>query len=231
VEGLNYRLLGATGIKFADISQFPNTKLYISKSPIKRNRSQGFTRAIVLLVTVIAVAGFGGWYVWHKSHAKTPTTSSNNTQQTPTTHKTAPPTADPSEGGKYLVIKEWGVRIPLAEELRGDVKYGVFTFSGGDQAIYFASKKLAAHSSGGACDLASENDSSGQGISGGTIAVSRSKTKSEVSDQRSFYQAAGYWYTVEPSNGGACYQVDTGQEKGAFNTRMHEAIKQLEPTN
>jgi hypothetical protein len=189
--------------------------------------SPGFS-AVTLILALVIILGIGGvgWYVWHSRQTKptTNTPSSNNTPNEET------PVADQSEGGKYIVIKEWGIRIPLSEELQSDVKYGVFTFSNGDQTIYFASKKITAHSPGGACDLVPQSDSAGQGISGGTIAVSRSKVKPEVVDQRSFYEDTGYWYTLDFSNGGACYEGDTGQEKGAFNIMMDEAIKKLEST-
>ena len=62
-----------------------------------------FLLALLVLI-LIGGAGFGGWKYWQ-------------TQKTNTTQK------DPTEGGKYLVIKEWGVRFRLPEDLRGTISY------------------------------------------------------------------------------------------------------------
>lgn len=182
----------------------------------------------VIVVAVVIAAGLGGWYVWQKNHKANSTTSSNTTTQTKQSN-TQSQTADPSEGGKYLVITEWNVRMPLAAELQDDVKYGVFVFKTGEQTVYFASKKLAAKSINGGCDLKEISEDNGQGVSGGILAVTRSKTQPEVVDQRSFHDdATDYWYTTEPSNGGACYMGDSGLEKSTFNTLMADAIKHLQ---
>src|SRR6266480_1430280 len=58
---------------------------------------------IITCFAVGAVFGFQRWQAW----------------QLDTQAKKA------SEGGKYLVIKEWGVRFPLPKELRGDVRYEI----------------------------------------------------------------------------------------------------------
>ena len=62
------------------------------------------TLLIFLIITMVGGAGFGGWKYWQ-------------TQKTNTTQK------DPTEGGKYLVIKEWGVRFGVPDDLRGDLSY------------------------------------------------------------------------------------------------------------
>lgn len=55
-------------------------------------------RLLLILLAILLIIGLGyaGWQQWGN---KTPDTQ-QNTQ-----------TTDPSEGGKYLVIKEWGVRV------------------------------------------------------------------------------------------------------------------------
>jgi hypothetical protein len=188
-------------------------------------QSRGFSViAGVLAILVAVLVGVGGWYIWQKNHQDT----SKHPSASSLTHTKTSTQSDPSEGGKYLFIKEWGVRFPLPEALKGDVKYGIFTFKNGDQAAYFASKAIASKSAHGACDLHPVTDSSGQGIFGGTIAVGRSTTQPETVDQRSFEQS-GYWYAITPSNGGACYDGDTGQERGQFNSQLEPAIRELAP--
>lgn len=197
------------------------------KKQHKHNTNQqGFSvlEGIVIALVIVLLA-LGGWWVWHQTKKDEPKPSSNGSQ---TEGQSEPQPQDPSEGGKYLVITEWGLRFLLPEELRGDVKYGIFTFNSGDQSAYFASKKIASRSPGGTCDLASQSETYGQGVAGGTIAVSRSTTKPEDIDQRSF-STGSYWYTVDFGNGGECYAGDTGQDKGRFNSLMENAIRQLEP--
>jgi hypothetical protein len=106
--------------------------------------SKGFsTIAILVILLVIAGAGASGWYVWNKNK-KTDTTNTNTTAQTNSgddqNNDTVKP-SDPSEGGKYLVIEEMKVRVPLSEDLKGDVLTHVTT-DGSNVDAYFASKRL-----------------------------------------------------------------------------------------
>lgn len=67
---------------------------------------------IPLVLVLLAAAGYIAWSGTDngiKNEAK----SNQNTQ----------PQNDPSESGKYLVIKEWGVKFEIPEELRGDISY------------------------------------------------------------------------------------------------------------
>ena len=63
-------------------------------------------RVWVTLVSILVIAGAGyfGWQSWGQNPS-------------PQTNK------DPSEGGKYLVITEWGVRFEIPENLRKSVSY------------------------------------------------------------------------------------------------------------
>jgi hypothetical protein len=66
----------------------------------KSNKSRGFSALETIIVVIVVVAlGLGGWYVWQRN-PETPVDQS-----------------DFSENGSYLVIKEWGVEIPLTEEI------------------------------------------------------------------------------------------------------------------
>jgi hypothetical protein len=89
--------------------------------------SQGFSAVEVVIVLVIVIAAAcGGWYVWthnhkndsNKSNKPAQNTNNQNNQQ----HQT---TSDPSEGGKYLVISEWGVRVLLPDALHNAVTYSL----------------------------------------------------------------------------------------------------------
>lgn len=80
----------------------------------KTKSSRGFAHLglVIGIVIVVAAIAFGGWFVWdtNKDNNKQQNSSqSNNSQNQP---------SDPSEGGKYLVIAEWGVKIPLNDEIR-----------------------------------------------------------------------------------------------------------------
>lgn len=72
----------------------------------------------LVLVILLLVLGIGGGILYSTNKKDTPKSQTPQTQITQ-----PPPLTDPSEGGKYLVIKEWGVRFLLPEDLRGDVSY------------------------------------------------------------------------------------------------------------
>lgn len=66
----------------------------------------------ILAVLLISGVSYAGWQAWQD---KQTTKNPNTTQQNQTN--------DPSEGGKYLVIKEWGVRVPFAVTGTSDTEY------------------------------------------------------------------------------------------------------------
>jgi hypothetical protein len=198
---------------------------------IHTTKQSGFS-TIVVIVGIVLIAGLAlaGWVVWHTSQSNSANKANTNTTQgAPKASKETPEQpVDPSEGGKYLVIKEWGIKIPLQNEYRNDVEYGLYTRSDNSQTIYFASKKIAAKSENGQCGLIESNDSTdGYGLTGGTIAVTRYDSK-PLDDQQRIFQYAQYWYALDFSNGGACYQGDTGEETGRFKAAMDIAIRQLQ---
>ena len=103
----------------------------MSKKP--KLSSTGFSVvAVVGIIFAIAVLGFGGWYVWQKNKQtttqdQTNTAHTQNNAKKPNQTGASTQAADPSEGGKYLVVTEWGVRFLLPEELRGDAHYAYST--------------------------------------------------------------------------------------------------------
>ena len=199
----------------------------------RKTNTKGFSLPVVLAVVAIIVALLlGGYFVWqrNKDDKTTNTKKSNTTSQSKQQEdKEDTATTDPSEGGKYLVIKEWGMRIPLSPSLQGDAEYGIFTYNDGKQAAYFASKKIAAKSTVPDCGLVTTTDDYGHGVSGGAIAVTRSTQEPDEEERELGFSRGSYWYTLGFSNGGTCYEGDTGGETGAFKTAMDEAIHKIEP--
>src|SRR5687767_11106946 len=89
--------------------------------------STGLTIAAVLVVLAIAGVGF---MVFKKSDTKTATaptdsTSSKDQANLSTQQNQNPAPSDPTEGGKYLVITEWGARVALSSDLKGAVTYSL----------------------------------------------------------------------------------------------------------
>ncbi len=73
------------------------------------------------LIMAIVIIGLGGYFAWQhsqdkKNSSKTPSTATQRQSTTPNT--SAHKKDDPSEGGKFLVIKEWGVRLPYPDSAR-----------------------------------------------------------------------------------------------------------------
>jgi hypothetical protein len=71
-----------------------------------------------MAVLIVAGAGLGYWYYQKSDEPKTNTQTSNQQSS-----KNTQNTNDPSEDGKYLVIKEWNVRFLLPSEFEGDITY------------------------------------------------------------------------------------------------------------
>lgn len=88
-----------------------------------RDRGVGAVGVVACLLVVVVVAG-AGWYVMGRQKQG----SSTAVQQSETKQPAASPVpkaVDHTEGGTYLVIKEWGVRFPLPAELKGKVSYAI----------------------------------------------------------------------------------------------------------
>lgn len=107
----------------------------MSKTPHnERLSARGFSVVeVVVVLAIVAVLGLGGLFVWQRNKDdtanKTDQTSQND--QTKQNNKDEEPN-DPSEDGKYLVIDEWGARIPLSD---GIVK-AYYTFSSDNLGEY-----------------------------------------------------------------------------------------------
>ncbi len=94
------------------------------------NKQRGFSTVVLLLGLLLIVAvGFTGYYVWNSQNNK----KEDKAEVAPaTTTKQEAKKIEPSpvkEEQKYLVIKEWGVKIPLSEKIT-DLTYRFNTNEG-----------------------------------------------------------------------------------------------------
>jgi type II secretory pathway pseudopilin PulG len=77
---------------------------------MKKTQQSGFTPVVILLVLIlVAVVGFAGYYVYNTQQNKKDDTKAAVANQT-----TTPAAQTTTDTQKYLVIKEWGVKIPVA---------------------------------------------------------------------------------------------------------------------
>ena len=147
----------------------------------------------ILVIASIGSLGFGGYKYQHRNDNNAVNDGTNNTQKT----------NDTSEGGKYLVIKEWGVRFKLHPDLVGDLDYGLSTSKDFLTEIpvelaHFSSKTIS-DIPGSNCDLFV--DSNGSGISGGTgNMLERIKTTNLNDQYKNTFKSSSvlrlddYWY-------------------------------------
>lgn len=124
------------------------------------NKADGFSAVVIfILVAVIAVLGITGWFVWQKNNTKASnitkpnTTSQANSTRATTQQKQNDAQADPTQGGKYLVISEWGTRVALPTAFQGKVAYKISQAQDPDTGlplqgadIYVASSVFSANS-------------------------------------------------------------------------------------
>lgn len=208
---------------------------------MKKMHADGFSVVgIVVIVLVIAAIGLGGWYVWNKNkndeaaNKKNSSATQNNANNQSDNTKTQ---TDPSEGGKYLVINEWEVRIPIPSELMGQVEYGIRkNVQLNDRATneseeifgevaYFTSKELASAPSS-ACRIDPEKD-----LWGGVVSISRSTEKPYPFSEIHGKNIDGEWYRGLKGNGGLCYTTSNGEKENALINAIRDAVKDLEVIN
>lgn len=89
-----------------------------------KSTQKGFSAVeAVLIIVIVGIIGFAGWFVWN-SQKQTNETLDNTGKASNaviTTEKATDATGDSSttQGAvKYVDINEWGVKIPLAENIK-----------------------------------------------------------------------------------------------------------------
>jgi hypothetical protein len=83
---------------------------------VKQNATQhGFSALIVFIIILTIVGlGFTSWYVWNKNK---PSDLTRRMQSTTTPMENTDKQQSSPNEDKYLVVKEWGVKIPLSENI------------------------------------------------------------------------------------------------------------------
>lgn len=180
-----------------------------------------FFTGIILIVAAAASVVFAG------RHNDNSSTQANSSQTK----------SDPSEGGKYLYIKEWGVRFKLDPNLIGETLYAVKTnvdiaspaqeSAGGPMygdVAYFSTKQLA-DLAGSSCVVnAAENQY------GGRVGISRSTVQPQPAAASDIH-IGNYWYRAEKSGGGACSPDSDGTAESKFVSEIISSSKSLEAVN
>lgn len=80
---------------------------------------------IVGVVILITITGLVTWFIWRNDTLSNMGDRSDSHLSSQTQGSQTKNVADPSENGKYLFIREWGVRSLLPETLQGKVTYKV----------------------------------------------------------------------------------------------------------
>ena len=80
----------------------------------KHSNNAGFTVVEALLILIfLAIVGFAGYYVWHGQHNDTKDASATKTSGKQASTNSSSQANDENTQKKYLVIKEWGVKLPV----------------------------------------------------------------------------------------------------------------------
>lgn len=84
---------------------------------------------IILIVLVVAAIGGVGWTVYQNNKTKPTGASQDNSSNNQQSVDQQPSDSTPDPTVTYLEIKEWGVKLPLSE----NIKDGYYTFIGSNQ--------------------------------------------------------------------------------------------------
>lgn len=193
------------------------------------NQPSNFMLLSVILVILIAALSFGTWYVWQKNKQQSQPTNSTDSSTQPV--DTDPQVQEPTvtDNSSYLVIEEWGIKVPLGNLQQSNAEYGMFVATNGQQTAFFTSKVITDRSTNESpCALTPVNDETGEGTSGGLVSLTRFKQQPSEIPKELHFEHKGWWYALEFSNGGACYEGDTGQESGEFKQNMEQALRRME---
>jgi len=85
------------------------------RQPNRINKQSGFSPVVLVLILVVVLAlGLGAWYIWQRNHQVDDQTNSVQTSSQATDNSD---NNTPHETEEYLVIQEWGIKIPLTDEI------------------------------------------------------------------------------------------------------------------
>ncbi len=165
-------------------------------------------------------------------------TSDNSTGKSQTST-----TADHSEGGKYLVVKEWDVRFKLPDKLKNKVIYGLKNSVTGEFDIIkpegvkgqIASFEISDLSNlpNNKCTLFDESDGSGKG---GGMGAALSRVESSKIDQSEnytgikIYSDAKYTYLRFGAKG-SCVAPEYRSKEAAFQQSLYKSFESLKEVN
>jgi prepilin-type N-terminal cleavage/methylation domain-containing protein len=184
---------------------------------------------VILVVVVLAAVGFFFWQKAKKNDtAKQSATTAQSSKQDMNKSGARETKADSTDGGKYLYIKEWGVRYLLPDDLRGQVNYGIASVAG--TSAYSASFEVFSLNAieGNNCNLIKTDE----GIGGGTgVQLIRSPGVDDEggAGQPIYISKDGkyYFYVIRPK--GLCTPTTvTEQTELAVDDRLVAAIKELQ---
>ncbi len=81
----------------------------------RHSNESGFSALeVILIIVVVGVIAGAGWFVWHKSQSSK--TASSDTSQQTTAEQTS--TADATDEST-LTISEWGIKVTVPDSLKG----------------------------------------------------------------------------------------------------------------
>lgn len=115
---------------------------------MKKLSSGGFSSvALIISVVILVAVGFAGWRILNRQQVET--------TEDPTTQEEV---SDPTEGGKYFVISEWGIRFPISREIGEDLYYKTYSNEVPLEGVAFASKQLDSLVENGFCTFLEQGD-------------------------------------------------------------------------
>jgi hypothetical protein len=200
----------------------------------KKLSSNGFSVVeVVVALLVVAALGLGGFFVRQHNKPKANINQSagnSGSDLQPPKADNQYKASDPSEGGKYLVIKEWGVRFPVPKDLEGKLEYALSnnvevgeTAIENGQIVYgdrisFTSSTLASMP-GSNCRLESN---------GGRADLFRSSMRAFEFNDEFGKMVDGIFYWSMHGNGGTCSANSTGEQEGMFIEQMMDTLRNVE---
>ena len=171
------------------------------------------------IIAVLIVAGAGLGYLYYQSSDDTKTNNQTSNQQT---NNNTQSNNDPSEGGKYLVIKEWEIRFLLPATLQ-------------NQGFYFLREITGMGSDTQGADISAKLFSPECRNSADDLGLTIIRTKTElIGPQPYIYQQnilndGEYWYHAAFGKDGCAKNLKDNKQK-AFND-LYEALGGLEKIN